>query len=262
MFTVIFFLSWILFSWLMSTLLGGWYIILWIVLGYGVGVLTSAIFLIIHIVVTYPLSIHSKIKNYGFRSASYMLLRFVFNVRMKVIGKENVPKKGNLVIYTNHKSYLDPLIILPNIKRPSAFAPKISLYNIPILKMVMKSIGSMPIDRNDNRKTAKAMIKAIKDIKDGFAMTVFPEGGRKDRDTDMVMETLPGAFKLALKSEANVLAITINGNSDIQHNAPFKLTTVTLVVHELINYEDIKDLHTNDVAKLVQNKLNSGVLKK
>src|SRR5690554_4158598 len=197
MFTILFLLSWALFSSLMSIyVLGSWYIILWVILGYLVGVLTLVFGLVFHTFLTYPLPISSKYKNYGFRSVAFTLSRFVFNLKIDVTGKENVPKEGPLVIYTNHKSYLDPLLVIENIKRPTAFTPKSSLYKIPILRMVLKTLGCMPVYRNDNRKTAKALIESINNVKAGFSMIVFPEGGRKNRDTDEVSKSLPGAYKL------------------------------------------------------------------
>ncbi|MFA5692645.1 MAG: lysophospholipid acyltransferase family protein [Acholeplasmataceae bacterium] len=262
MFTILFLLSWALFSSLMSIyVLGSWYIILWVILGYFVGVIGIVLGIIFHTLTTFPLSINSKYKNYGFRSAAYALSRFVFNLKIIVTGLENVPREGPLVIYTNHKSYLDPLLVIENIKRPTAFTPKSSLYKIPILRMVLKTLGCMPVYRDDNRKTAKALIESIKNVKNGFSMIVFPEGGRKNRDTDEVSKSLPGAYKLASKANANILPISINGSANIQHNAPFRKTTIKLVIHDLIKYEDYKEMHTSEIAEIVTNKINEGIIK-
>src|SRR5690606_31038433 len=137
----------------------------------------------VHAAIFYKAPYTSRYKNYGWRSASVAVGLFMFNVSVKVIGGEKIPKDGKLVAYSNHKSYLDPMIVMQIIKRPSAFTPKSSLYKIPLFGLVLNSMGCMPVYRGDDRKTAKALVETIKKVENGFVMTVFPEGGRKDRDT-------------------------------------------------------------------------------
>ncbi len=260
MFTVLFIVSWLAFSVGMSFVLGGYWIILWAVLGLLVAYLMLVLGMIFHVFVWFKLPLMNRFKNYGWRSMAYTLAHFVFNLRIKVIGKEKIPLKENLVVYSNHKSYLDPVIAIQVVKRPMAFTPKASLFKIPILRRGMIAMGCMPVYRDDNRKTAKALVETIKNIENGFAMVVFPEGGRKHRDTDSVVETRAGAFKLAVKPKATILPISINGNSQIQHNAPFRSTKITVVIHDPIPYEVYKDLSTVEIGDMVAGIINSGMI--
>lgn len=260
MFTVLFLISWLAFSIGMSFILGGYWIILWVILGALIGYLMIALGILFHILVWFKLPLMNRFKNYGWRSMAYALGRFVFNLRIKVIGKEKIPMYENLVVFSNHKSYLDPVIAIQVVKRPMAFTPKASLFDIPILRKGMISMGCMPVYRDDNRKTAKALVETIKNIENGFAMVVFPEGGRKNRETDSVLETRAGAFKLAVKPKATILPISINGNSQIQHRAPFRSTKITVVVHEPIPYEEYKHLSTVEIGDKVAAIINSGMI--
>lgn len=262
MFTLIFIISLLSFSIGMSFILGGWFIPLWIVTGWFVGYFVVILFIIFFTYVTLPLPITSKFKNYIWRSASWIVNRLVFNLWLSVEGLERIPMDGKLVIYSNHKSYLDPVILMQIIKRPFAFTPKSSLFKIPILKDIMKSMGCMPIYRGDDRKTAKGMVKTIKDIENGLAVAIFPEGGRKDRDTDQMIQARAGAYKLAVKPKATILPVTINGNSVIRKRAPFRPTKIKIIVHDPITYETYKDLTTTDIADLVLHRINSGVINK
>lgn len=262
MMTIIFLLSWIAFSSLMSIyVLSGWYIILWVVLGYFVGVLAVVIAIIFHIYLWQKLPMMSRFKYYGWQSAANFLSIFIFNLKIRVVGKENIPKDGKLVVYTNHKSYLDPVIAIQAINRPMAFTPKSTLYKIPILKDAMKQMYCMPVYRDDNRKTAKALVQTIKNIEQGFSMVVFPEGGRKNRDQDNVVATRAGAFQIAVKPKATILPMTIIGNSEIQHRAPFRRTKIDVIIHEPILYEDYQALKTSEIGDMVMDVINSGFKK-
>ena len=263
MMSIIFLLGWAAFSSLMSIyVLGDYFIILWIFLGYFVAFIPIALALIFHIYAWQKLPLMNRFKYYGWQSLARFISVFIVNISIKVTGKENVPKDGRMVVYTNHKSYLDPVIAIQVINRPMAFTPKSSLYNIPIFKDGMKQMNCMPIYRDDTRKTAKALVQTIKNIEAGFSMVVFPEGGRKNRDQDKVVQTLPGAFQIAVKPKASILPMTIIGNSEIQHRAPFRRTKIKVVIHKPITYEMYKDLTTTEIGQMVMDVINSAFDKK
>ena len=139
MFTLIFIISLLSFSIGMSFILGGWFIPLWIVTGWFVGYFVVILFIIFFTYVTLPLPITSKFKNYIWRSASWIVNRLVFNLWLSVEGIEKIPMDGKLVIYSNHKSYLDPVILMQIIKRP--FAPH---RNHPSLRYLFLKISWSP----------------------------------------------------------------------------------------------------------------------
>lgn len=113
MFTILFLIGWATFSTLMSIyVLGGYYIILWVLLGYLVGFIPIIIGALIHIYAWQKLPLMNRYKYYGWQSLARFLSVFVFNISIKIIGKENVPKDGKMVVYTNHKSYLDFVIAI------------------------------------------------------------------------------------------------------------------------------------------------------
>lgn len=259
MMTIVFLLSWATFTSLMSIhVLGGYYIILWFLLGYAVGALSVVIALIFHIYLWQKLPLMNRFKYYGWQSLARFLSVFVFNLSIRIKGKENIPKDGKMVVYANHKSYLDPVIAIQVINRPMAFTPKSSLYKIPILNDGMKQMNCMPVYRDDTRKTAKALVQTIKNIEAGFSMVVFPEGGRKNRDQDSVIATRAGAFQIAVKPKATILPMTIIGNSEIQHRAPFRKTKIKVIIHKPITFEDYEGMSTAEIGNVVMDVINSG----
>lgn len=260
MFTAIFLLTWALFSSLMSVyVLGSYWIALWVILGFIIGFLMIILVMILHLAIMPFMSVTNRYKGYLSRSVATFLNHFILRVSVKVTNKHYIPKKGPLVIYANHKSKVDPFLILEIMNRPSAFTPKSDLYKIPLLGKWFDSIGCMKVTRNNDRETAKAMVKAIKDIKTGFALTVFPEGGIKDRVDESVKQMRAGAFKIALKSGADILPISLNGTPQVKKNAPFRRSKVKINIHPVIPYEEIKDLSTAEIAEMVMDIINTGI---
>lgn len=263
MINLIFVLCWALSTTLYILLISKtWYaIILFILLGLLTALMVIVLILLILLMIFPKTSVHGKFKHYFTRSIARFVNFWATRLTVKVVGKHNIPKKGPLVVYANHKSLNDPLILLQVFNRNLSFTPKKSLYKIWFLKTWFNAIGCFPIDRENDRETAKNMIKAIKDVKNGLAMAVFPEGGIKSREDDTMNDIKAGAYKLATKSEALILPISIIGNSSLSKNWPFKITKTTVVIHEPITAETYKDLTTLEIGKMVFDTINKGLQK-
>jgi 1-acyl-sn-glycerol-3-phosphate acyltransferase len=99
-----------------------------------------------------------------------------FNGGLEVTGTENIPKEG-VIIASNHISYLDPPIIGSVTPRRSNFMAKKGLFDIPILGRMIK-YAAFPVDREKPR--ASTIKEAVKRIRDGRIVVVFPEGQRNE----------------------------------------------------------------------------------
>lgn len=259
MFIVIFVFTWLLFVLLMAfRVTVSWLFPVWILAGFVSGLLAAFLVLLLLTPLMLKLNYHSRFKSYVVRSAA-AFINMVTRVKVtKVVGANNIPKEGRLVIYANHKSQVDPFLILEMIERPIAFTPKKSLYEIPFLKQYMDAVGCFPIDRESDRNTARELVKAIKRTREGLAIMVFPEGGIKDRDDDTMKQMRAGAYQIAMKSEATIVPMTIIGNAEIHKRAPWRKTKVQIIVHEPIYYEEYKDKTTHLLAEEVLEVINSG----
>ena len=261
MISTIFVLAWISFTTLMSLYVeAGYFIILWFISGW----FAAFIFTLLVILGHFPYMKYTKAtdpyKNYLSRSTSHWLTLFFLRLKVKVKGIENIPQDGLLCIYANHKSYADPFIVFEFMRRPVTFTPKMSVYKVPLLGQWLKYLGAFPIDRSSDRNTARAMVDAIKVIKEGMAMTIFPEGGIKDRNEEKMVAMRAGAYRVAMKAGANLLPLSIQGNTRIKYRAPFRSTTINVVIHPLIMYQDIKEKTTTEVADMMFNIINQDLV--
>lgn len=229
-----------------------WYfILLWLVCG----IVVSGVTIFLLIVLMMPMMKVTKkdwvFKYWFLKGAARFCNLFALGLNVKVIGKKNIPKTGKLTIYANHKSQLDPFVIMSQINRPLAFTPKISIYKVPILAQYMDYVGCLPIDRNDNRRTAKTMIEAVKQVENGHAMLIFPEGGILDRSTEEMVDVKGGAYKIGMKAGSDFLPMTIVGASTLGTRKWYQRRTVRLIVHKPIKYENVKDLSTLELGEMI-----------
>lgn len=249
MITLIFFITGLLFVYLMYSWVSIIYLIpLWLILGYGVGVIFVILTLFIHLPYNKYTKVTNKYKYYLTRSTAFFLNHIILRLKLKVSGREHIPTDGIFTIYANHKSYADPFIMLEIVKRPTTFTPKMGVYKLPLVGAWLKYMGAFPIDRSSDRNTAKAMVEAIKVVKDGMGMLIFPEGGIKDRNDIKMVAMRAGAYRVAMKAGANLVPVSIIGTTDIKHRAPWRSTKIEVIIHPMIAYDDVKEMNTTDIA--------------
>ncbi|KAI0784612.1 hypothetical protein C8Q75DRAFT_699868, partial [Abortiporus biennis] len=101
-----------------------------------------------------------------------------FFTEIRVIGEENVPKNGPIIVTaTHHNMMLDPAILsfaFPY-RRILHYWAKASLFAGPVAKYILTSAGNIPVDRKskDRRKLFKGTFTALSQ---GLAVALFPEG--------------------------------------------------------------------------------------
>lgn len=261
MITLVFFITYFGFVMMMGLFIDLPFLIpLWILIGPIIGILFVILFIIVNLPIFKYTSYTNSYKFYVAKSTSKFLNHVLLRLHIDIIGQENIPKDGLLTIYANHKSYADPFIIYEGMTRPMTFTPKMSVYKIPMLHLWLKYLGAFPIDRSSDRNTAKAMVEAIKVVKTGMGMMIFPEGGIKDRDDEKMVAMRAGAYRVAMKAEANLLPVSIIGTTHIKKRAPFRATHIKMIIHPLVTYESVKDKTTAEIAEYMFSIINNKLL--
>ena len=127
--------------------------------------------------------------------------------RVKVIGKENFPKEGGVLLCTNHIDNLDPPVVGMTCPRTVRFMAKEELFKLPILKSVLPSVQAYPVKRGMSDR--EAFRNTLKILKAGEVVGLFPEGTRST--TGELGKGLAGAGFFALKGDAVVMPCAIIG---------------------------------------------------
>lgn len=127
--------------------------------------------------------------------------------RIKVIGKENFPQEGGVLLCTNHIDNLDPPVVGITCPRTVHFMAKEELFNMPILKSVLPQVQAFPVKRGMSDRDA--FRTTLKLLRSGKVVGMFPEGTRsKD---GQLGKGLAGAGFFALKGDAAVVPCAIVG---------------------------------------------------
>ena len=164
---------------------------------------------------------------YNFVLNVFTLYSKVF-YKYEVIGAENIPNEGNIILAANHKSNLDPIFVASAIKnRKIATIGKKELFNNKILAKILDKLCVIPIDRdNPGISTIKTILKKLKE---GYAIGIFPEGTRVKGNG--FGEAKAGLALFAVKGKANVVPISIISNYKI-------FNKVTIYIDKPISFEE------------------------
>lgn len=134
------------------------------------------------------------------------LYRLLF--RVKVIGKENVPKEGGVLLCPNHIAAVDVISIGAVCPRQIACIAKKELFDIPVLGGLIKALGGVKIDRGG--ADVGAIKTAVSAIQSGRVVTIFPQGHRCPGVNPATTKVHHGAALIAYHAECDVIPVTIN----------------------------------------------------
>ena len=175
-----------------------------------------------------------------------------FDVRLEVKGRENIPEQDGYVIISNHQGYLDILaIILAFSGHQTGFIAKAELQKIPYIGRWIGLIRGLFMVRGNARESLKVMKDGAELVKQGYNLTIFPEGTRSR--SDEMGPFKPGSFKLATKAKAPVVPVTIHGSYRFFEidKSIHKGITIQVVISPVIETKDLDRKKTAEMEKLV-----------
>jgi len=114
---------------------------------------------------------------------------FFYSKKIKVSGKENIPKKGAVLFTINHPNGLiDPLIATTNIKRDSHYLVRAASFKKPLVKKILASLNLMPIYRirdgaSQLGKNQEIFESCFEIFKREETLMIFPEGSHNRKRT-------------------------------------------------------------------------------
>ena len=139
-----------------------------------------------------------------------LFLLFKICFRLRVVGAENCPRHGALIVAPNHTSFLDPVIAGIAVSRGLNFMARDSLFKNRIFGKILSLVNSFPLKRE--RADLGAMKLAIDKLLQGKAVLIFPEGTRSKYGNLGAAKL--GIGLLAASSEASILPCYIKGSNE------------------------------------------------
>lgn len=182
----------------------------------------------------------------------------VAGVKVTIYGAENLPKDRTVLFVGNHQGNFDIPIYMSQIDVPKGFIAKTEIKKMAGVRTWMEFMNCVFMDRSNIRKAGEAIIHGIKNLKNGDSMVIFPEGTRSKGDK--MADFKAGSFKLATKSKAPIVPITMNGSYKIMEGSKgpwIRPAEVELYIHPLIETAHLTKEEQDELPKTVQNIIKS-----
>ncbi|MCR5438856.1 MAG: 1-acyl-sn-glycerol-3-phosphate acyltransferase [Selenomonas sp.] len=153
----------------------------------------------------------------------YGLLQIIFGLlfkiffRAEIIGRENMPKEGAVILAANHMSNWDPPFVATFLSRPVSYMAKIELFKNPIFGRAITACHAFPVKRGAADRGAIKV--AMQVLKQGRCLGLFPEGTRSR--TGKMRKAEAGVGLIASMTGAPVVPAAIIGTDRIFANGGY-----------------------------------------
>jgi 1-acyl-sn-glycerol-3-phosphate acyltransferase len=173
--------------------------------------------------------------------------------RLRVRGRENLPREGGFVLACNHVSSLDPwplgLPIWP--RRFLRFMAKSELYWWP-LSLVLNGAGAFPVRRGQNDTVA--IETAVRLAQAGNVIAMFPEGTRRQKGLVKRHEARPrsGAARIALEAGVPLVPAAVAGTDRLLRLGPLRVAYGAPVPVDDLSGRDLGDAAREATTRLME----------
>lgn len=153
---------------------------------------------------------------------------WTFGIKVAVRGYEYVDARKSYVFVSNHASMFDIPTVVVALQGNVNIVFKKELTRVPIWGWALRYGHFIMIDRSNPRDAIASIERAVKSIREGHSVILFPEGTRT-RDGKM-QPFKRGAFLLAVKAGVPVVPVTINNTFGILPKGSLKVKPTDISV--------------------------------
>jgi 1-acyl-sn-glycerol-3-phosphate acyltransferase len=186
-----------------------------------------------------------------FYRTGWLMVRIIMAVyaRVEVVGAENTPRRGGLIVVSNHLNNADPGLVGGFLPRRVVFMAKDEMFQWPLFGGYVRLIGAFPVRRFE--ADLKALRRAVQLVRRGEVLVMFPEGTRSK--TGSMSRGHPGTAMVALRAGAPILPVAVTGTEVVRLPGdffrPFHRTKVRMVVGEPFSLPPVNRPRAEDVER-------------
>jgi 1-acyl-sn-glycerol-3-phosphate acyltransferase len=165
-------------------------------------------------------------------SSPLMLSRWLLTLlgtKISLLYEERIPKIDKILVVSNHRSFLDPSVLMTALNRPVRFACHYYMTQVPGLREIVNSLGCVPLDEPGQLQQS-FFERASGLLQTHQAVGIFPEGGQPMVQVTERSEVCPfhrGFAHLALRAQVGemaILPVAIASTDETSYPvAPFRL---------------------------------------
>ena len=197
---------------------------------------------------------HERTLTRGVNPVLYWTLRsilvpfFLLYFRMQRIGREHLPRRGPLLLASNHRSFLDPFLIGTLLRRPVYYMAKRELFEKRWQAWLLNGLGAFPVDRGAGDTDAMETARAI--LERGDCVVLFPEGTRVRPGP--LRAPRRGVGRLVLQTGAPVAPVAVIGTDEVRRGWRIRPRKVRLRVGPPLLFPTVEDSSSRLAAAVTE----------
>jgi 1-acyl-sn-glycerol-3-phosphate acyltransferase len=176
-------------------------------------------------------------------------------LRIHIEGQDRINPQTTYIFMPNHASFLDTLLAFAYIPGDSRNIIKEEVFSIPLLGLVLRRSGHIPLNRKNPWKAMKSLRQAADLLKEGVSIVVFPEGTRSPNGE--IQEFKTALFILPIRSRIPIVPVLIEGTfqalkrgSILLNPVPLKLTFYDPIPADSFEVRD-RDIYAEKVRQVL-----------
>jgi 1-acyl-sn-glycerol-3-phosphate acyltransferase len=143
---------------------------------------------------------------------SWLIMKTILSP-VKVIGLDKIDTSKPCVYAVNHASAMDIPVLYVHLPFQFRIVFKKELLVYPVVGWQLRRSGQVCIDQQKPTNSIAAIRSAVKSLKAGMPLVIYPEGGRTPDGE--IKQFLPGAFFLAIKAQVDIVPVALVGTYEL-----------------------------------------------
>lgn len=147
-----------------------------------------------------------------------------------IIGGEHLKKHKVAVYACNHLSYMDTPVIFSSLPFQFRIVARHDLWKLPFIGWHLRRSGQVPVNVDNPGASISSLGSAVKTLRSGMPLFIFPEGGRTE--TGHPNAFLNGPAFMAIRAQVPLVPMALIGTHELlpMHAGQFYPVPITLAV--------------------------------
>jgi 1-acyl-sn-glycerol-3-phosphate acyltransferase len=155
---------------------------------------------------------------------------FLLTCKVRVVQLAPIPRKGPLIMASNHISHFDPPIFSGFFPRRIDWLAMEEMFRSPWGNRIFTALDCIPVDRSGSDRTS--LRQALARLAEGRVVGIFPEGGIRAGATSILngAAAKPGLPALSIHSGAPIIPCLLLGSDRLYHKSSWKRRTSLILI--------------------------------
>lgn len=174
---------------------------------------------------------------------------------VKVLGEENLRKHEVAVYACNHLSYMDTPVIFASLPFQFRIVARHDLWKLPFIGWHLRRSGQVPVNVDNPRASIASLGGAVKTLKSGMPLFIFPEGGRSE--DGHLAPFLNGPAFMAIRAQVPIVPMALVGTHELLpiHTGQFYPVPITLAIGKPIETTGYSSRQADELTRRLSDEI-------